>query len=189
MEQTGLLSSINEAVIDIDSGRKGFAIIGEERAGRISYEEGIADALTAFKEAQTSADSYTIILAEYSFLTQELNLCDQRDKNSLVSLTLAIESFDEAFLCLEIVENHNLYLAVEKSHPHRSKYRVKGFPKDAFHIACASHKTRLKNSLSTIGLDLMEKSLLEQRRSNLTTAQNSYVKKQKIAFSHINNSN
>ncbi|MDR2727758.1 MAG: hypothetical protein LBB56_01400, partial [Chitinispirillales bacterium] len=88
----------------------------------------------------------------------------------------------EAFLCLEIVKNHDHYLAVEKSCPLRSEYRVKGFPKDAFHVACASHKTRLKNSLSTIGLDLIEKSLLEQRRLNLTTAQNSYVKKQKFAL-------
>jgi hypothetical protein len=39
--------------------------------------------------------------------------------------------------------------------------------------------------LSATGLDLIEKSLLEQRRSNLTTAQNSYVKKQKIALTVI----
>ena len=183
MEQIGLVDSINEAAVDIDSGRKGFAVIGEERAGRISYENGIADALNAFKKVQVSADSYTIILAEYTFLTQEFHLCDARDRNSLTSLTSAIESFDEAFLCLEIVENHAHYQAVEKSYPHRSKYRLKGFPKDAFHIACASHRTRLQNMLSATGLDLIEKSLLEQRRSNLTTAQNSYVNKQKIALS------
>ena len=71
---------------------------------------------------------------------------------------------------------------IEKSYPNREKSRVQGFPKDAFHIACASHRTRLKNMLTTIGVDITEKLLLEQRRSNLVTAQNSYIKKQRIAL-------
>jgi len=182
LELNGLKNRIFRAVANIDFGRKGFAIAGEERAGRIAYEKGIADALSAFKKAQTNADPQVIFLAEYYFLTQELHLCDARDKNALTSLTSAIESFDRAFLCLKAVENHIGYKAAEKTYHNDIKYRVKGFPRDAFHITCASHRTRLKNSLSTIGLDLMEKSLLEQRRSNLITAQNSYVKKQKIAL-------
>lgn len=182
MELSGLENRIYSAATRIDLGRKGFAIIGEERAGRISYENGIAEALSAFKEALVSADPYTIIFAEYAFLSEELHLCDPRDKNSLTSLTSAIESFREAFLCLDIVENPANYRFVEKSHPHRSQYRVKGFPKDAFHIACASHRTRIQNMLCATGLELMEKSLLSQRRLNLTAAQNSYVKKQQIAL-------
>ena len=183
MELTGLVDSINDAVINIDLGRKGFAIIGKERAGRVSYEKGVADAISAFKEAQISADSHTIILAEYTFLTQELHLCDSRDKNALTSITSAIESFDEAFLCLKAVENCACYQVAEKTYPQRAKYRFKGCPRDAFHIACVSHRTRLKNSLSATGIDPIEKLLLEQRRVNLTTAQNSYVKKQKDALS------
>ena len=54
--------------------------------------------------------------------------------------------------------------------------------KDAFHIACASHRARLKNNLSAIGIDPIEKSLLEQRRLNLTAAQDSYAEKQKAAL-------
>ena len=183
MEQIGLISKIYEAASNIDSGRKGFALIGKERKGRIAYEKGVAQALDAFKEAQISADPHTIILAEYTFLTQELNLCDARDKNSLVSLKSAIESFDDAFRVLVVVEDHTIYKGVEESYPRRSKYRVKGFPRDAFHIACASHRTRLQNTLFATGVDLIEKSLLEQRRLNLTTAQSSYVTKQKIAMS------
>jgi len=172
-------------VSNIDLGRKGFATRGKERKGRIAYENGIADALSAFEEVHVSADTYTIIYAEYTFLNQELYLCDTRDQNALTSLTFAIESLDDAFRVLKIVENRAHYKIVEESYPRRSKYRVKGFPRDAFHIACASHRTRLKNMLSTIGLDLIEKSLLEQRRLNLTTAQNSYVKKQKIALTAL----
>ena len=68
---------------------------------------------------------------------------------------------------------------VEKSIPHIGKYRVSGFPKDSFHIACIGHRTRIQNILRTPGLDPIEKVLLKQRFDNLTTAQNGYVEKQK----------
>jgi hypothetical protein len=68
----GLIDSINEAVVNIDAGRKGFATRGKEQEGRISYEDGIAKALCAFETVQTIADPQTIILAEYTFLIQEL---------------------------------------------------------------------------------------------------------------------
>ena len=79
MDPTGLLRNIYKAVLAIDSGRKGFAIIGKERKGRISYEKGIAQAMSAFKEAQSSADPETILLAEYTFITQELQFCVKTD--------------------------------------------------------------------------------------------------------------
>jgi hypothetical protein len=56
LAQTGLVSSIFEATVNIDAGRKGFATKGKEQEGRIFYERGIAKALAAFQEAQASAD-------------------------------------------------------------------------------------------------------------------------------------
>jgi hypothetical protein len=182
LELTGLIDSINEAAIIIDSGRKGFAVIGEERAGRISYENGIAVALSVFKNAQISADPQTIILAEQAFLSQELHLCSKNDKETVNSLTKAIQGFYDAFLALKVVEKSVFYREAEKTYPHSAKFRINGFPKDAFHTACTSHKTRLKNILSATGVDPIEKSLLKQRLSNLSTAQNNYAKKQKIAL-------
>ncbi len=105
MAQTGLVSSIADAVLKIYVGRKGFATKGKAEEGRIFYEKGIAQALTAFQEAQISADTHTLILGEYTFLNQELQFCDETDKDSLSSLTQAIESFDDAFLALEAVED------------------------------------------------------------------------------------
>ena len=64
MGLTGLLNSIITAVAAIDYDRKGFAIIGKEREGRISYEDGIAKAMSAFKEAQATADPETTIVYE-----------------------------------------------------------------------------------------------------------------------------
>jgi hypothetical protein len=97
LDRTGLVNNIYQSVINIDFGRKGFATRGKAEEGRISYEKGIAKAMTAFQEAQTIADPQTIILAEYTFLSQELEFCDKTDKDSFSSLTQAIQSFDDAF--------------------------------------------------------------------------------------------
>jgi hypothetical protein len=179
---TGLINSIYDAATAIDFGRKGFATRGKAEEGRISYEIGIAKALSAFEKAQMTADPETIILAEYTFLTQELQFCEKTDKDSLSSLTLAIQNFDDAFLALQAVEESG-YKTVDKAFPHNHKYRVSGFPRDAFHIACIGHKTRLKNVLRSPGIDPIEKALLKQRFANLSAGQRGYVEQQKKALS------
>jgi hypothetical protein len=180
-----LANRVYRAAIFIDAGRKGFATRGKEQEGRISYEDGISEAMTAFQEAQTSSDPQTIIFTEWTFLEQERQLCDKDDKDTLNSLTKAIQLFDDAFLVLEIVEDKVLYQTVEKSYPHDKKYRVKGFPKDSFHIACGSHIARIKNILKTPGLDPMEKALLKQRLANLYTAQEAYAETQGKALENL----
>jgi len=182
---TGLINSVYDAAASIDSGRKGFATRGKAEEGRINYETGIAVALSAFKEAQATADPETIILAEYTFLSQEFQFCEKNDEDSLSSLTIAIQSFDDAFLAIEVVKDKTLYQGVDKAIPHSSKHRVKSFPMDAYHIACHSHKTRLRNILKTPGLDLIEKSLLKQRLVNLSAGQKGYVELQKKALGNF----
>jgi hypothetical protein len=82
------------ATASIDNGRKGFATRGKAEEGRISYEDGIAKALATFKEAQSSADPQTMILAEYTFITQELTmkLLAYFDKNITEALKYDPES-------------------------------------------------------------------------------------------------
>ena len=185
MGATGLVDSINKAVLNIDLGRKGFATKGKAEEGRVFYEKGIAEALAAFKEAQATADPHTIILVEYTFLTQELQFCDGSDKDSFTSLTQAIQNFDDAFLALKAVENSTLYQGAEITYPHHKDYRVKGgYPKDSFHFACGSHKTRIQNILRSPGIDPIEKALLKQRLANLPTAKNGYIEKQKKALTN-----
>jgi len=181
LDKTGLVDNINESVVNIDAGRKGFAIQGKEREGRISYETGIADALITFHEAQVSTDPHNMILAEYAFISQELQLCDKSDKDTFSSLTQAIQSFDDAFLALQAVEEPG-YKTAEKTYPHSGKYRVRGFPKDAFHTACIGHKTRLRNILRAPGIDAIEKALLKQRFVNLSATKDRYIEKQKKAL-------
>jgi hypothetical protein len=172
-----LANDIINAATHIDAGRKSFATKGKAEEGRVSYETGIAQAMSSFQEAQTTADPETIILAEYTFLTQELQFCEKTDKDSLNSLNKAIRFFDDAFLAIKTVEDKTQYQGVENSIPHDKDYRVSGFPKDAYHIASGSHKTRLKNILRTPGLDPIEKALLKQRLANLSVGQGGYVEK------------
>jgi len=181
LDLTGLVNNIYEAAAHIDFGRKGFAIRGKAEEGRISYEKGIALAMINFQKAQITTDPQTIILAEYTFITQELQFCEKTDKDSLSSLIQAIQSFDDAFLALQAVDEPG-YKTAEKTYPHSGKYRVSGFPKDAFHTACISHKTRLQNVLRAPGIDPIEKVLLKQRFTNLSAGQAGYIEKQKKAL-------
>ena len=135
-------------------------------------------------DAQTTADPHTIILVEYTFISQELQFCEETDKDTQSSLTQAIQTFDDAFFALEVVEDSTLYKGAEKTYPHSSKYRINGFPKDSFHIASISHKTRLQNILRSPGIDPIEKALLKQRFANLSTAQNGYIEKQRKAMAN-----
>jgi hypothetical protein len=169
----------------IDVGRKGFAVRGKEHEGRISYEDGISNALIGFQEAQISADPEIIILSEYTFLSQDLQFCDRSDTDANSSLTQALQSFDDALLSLEAVADAG-YQVAGKTYPHSPKYRIKGFPRDAFHIACIAHQTRLRNSLRTPGIDMIEKALVRQRIANMQAAQNSYIAKQQKALSGVN---
>jgi len=179
LDPTGFITRIFAATANIDAGRKGYATKGEERDGRVYYERGIAQALSAFAEVSASDDPKTIVLAEYTFVLQELHFCDKGDRDTFGSLTLAAQGFDDAFLCLEAVENAAGYGEIaEKVFPHTFKFRVRGFPKDAFHIACRAHKTRIRNVLRSPGIDTIEKNLLKQRRANLSVAEKSYMKKQ-----------
>jgi hypothetical protein len=184
LDRIGLTLKISNAALAIDFGRKGFATHGKEHEGRLSYERGISEALSAFKEAQATADPQAIILAEYTFLSQELEFCQKSDKDTLKSLTQAIQFFDDAFLVLKIIEDKTLYQVVENSYSHKSDCRFRGFPKDAFHVACGSHKTRLQNIIRSPGIDPIEKALLKQRLDNLSAGQRGYLEKQRKALTN-----
>jgi hypothetical protein len=95
--------------------------------------------------------------------------------NSINNAAIHIDSGRKGFA----IQGKQQYQGVEKSIPHDTKYRFSGYPKDSFHIACISHKTRIQNILKSPGIDPIEKALLKQRASNLSTAQNGYVEKQK----------
>jgi hypothetical protein len=182
MDLDGLLNRVFWAVAYIDSGRKGLAADGEEHNGRINYEKGIASSLSAFQEAQNCADPQTLVLAELTFLQQELQFCSNDDTDTLSSLTQAVQSFEDALRSLETVGDLAIYRGAEKTHPTSLRHRIQGYPKDAFHIACIAHRTRLGNVLRAPGINMIEKTVLRQRAVNMQTAQGSYLEKQRAAL-------
>ncbi|MDR1587699.1 MAG: hypothetical protein LBS57_09605 [Treponema sp.] len=182
MDLNSFLGKVAFYANKIDMGRKGFATDSEEHEGRLSYEEGIAGSFTCFQEAQASADCRTIVLTETAFLEQELQFCEEADSVTRSSLTQAIQSFADALLSLEAVDDPG-YTVADKTYPHRRENRVRGFPKDAFHYACIAHRTRIGNILRSPGINMTEKAVLQQRALNMRTAQGSYLGKQERALS------
>lgn len=154
---------------------------GKEHEGRIAYEKGITDSMTAFKEAEAGADPQTIIFAELVFLQQELQFCHERDAHTRNSLIKAVQDFEDALCSLEAVDEPG-YKTAEKTYPQNAKYRYQRFPKDAFHTACIAHRTRINNILRSPGINMIEKAVLEQRSKNTQTAQAGYVKRQQAAL-------
>jgi len=52
----------------------------------VYYNRTSKAALSAFQEAQATTDPKTIILAEYTFLSQKLDFCEKADKDTLNNL-------------------------------------------------------------------------------------------------------
>jgi len=164
-------------------GRKGLSTNGREHYGRMYYEKGMDLAMSAFRDAHVSADPKTLMLAEEAFLQQEQQFCAEGDPKTLGSLTQALRSFDDAFRCAEIAEDAAAYRSAEATYPTAiAKCRHQGFPKDAFHQTCMSHYTRLQNVVRSPGINLKEKTVLEQRAANMKAAQRSYTEKQRKAL-------
>jgi hypothetical protein len=181
MDQTGLLDNLVEYASHIDYGRKGFAKTGEEAEGHIRFDRGIFGALSAFKEAGADRNPQTIVLAESAFLQQELQFCGETAKATRTSLTKAVKEFEDALLAYEAVQDAR-YTITEKTFQHSPKQRHQGFPKDSFHLACISHRTRIQNILKVPGMNPIETALYEQRFANMAIAQNSYLEMQKKTF-------
>jgi hypothetical protein len=181
LDQTGLLNKIFTSVNSIDLGRKELATDGKEHEGRLFYESGISLAMTSFQEAQATADCKLLILAEETFLQQELHYCEDDDSITLSSLTQAIQSFEDSLRSLTVVDDKALYQAAEATYS-TTKNRIQGCPRDIFHQACDGHRTRIGNSLRTPGIRKIEKAVMQQRITNIRTAKTSYIDKQKIVL-------
>jgi hypothetical protein len=174
-----LILRIIDAVYATYEGRRGLTIYGEEHEGHRSYDFGIGESMAVFKEAQASGDPETMLKVERAFLEEELQFCDPSDKAALGSVTQAIQSFKDSLRTLAIAEDSVLYKAAEQTYPTHKNYRVQGMPKDAIHIAAAAHRTRIGNIIRAPGMNMAEKSLFQQRSSNMITLQQSYLEKQK----------
>jgi hypothetical protein len=119
-------------------------------------------------------------------ITQELEASEDDEIEGRSSAVAALASFDDAFLSLKALGNSAAYQVAEQTYPHNVRYRYRGMPKDAFHIAFLAHKTRLRNSLSRLGLSHLDRILAQERIIAITATQDMYFEKQQAAiFSHL----
>jgi hypothetical protein len=179
MDRIGLESRIFIYSQNIDIGRKGTRTSGQEAAGRINFEEGINGSIDTFAETRNSGDIELMILAELYFLKQELSFCEASDTPTVSSLTQAIQSFEDALFAFEASRDKTMYKGADLTHSHHQKYRIGGMPKDALHIACIAHRTRLGNMDRVPGINPLEKTFFQVRRSNMTVVQNLYLEIQR----------
>ncbi|MDR0639052.1 MAG: hypothetical protein LBG27_09185 [Spirochaetaceae bacterium] len=181
MDRTVLLAKVYGSTPAIDQGRKWLDTDGLEHEGRINYRKGLTLGLEAFWEAQSRADGdlRTLFSAEYTFLTQEREVCSPQDTKAKTSLAKALQEFGEAFLALEVLQDAERYQSAANTYSTRPEFRYKEMPKDAFHVACAGHRARIDNILKVPGINLLEKDLLKQRHANRKTAQSVYLEMQK----------
>jgi hypothetical protein len=170
-----LIDSIIKSVGYIAQGRKALDIAGETEMGRVSYHLGLDGAAVTFTKVAAGNDAEAVIYAEHSFLTEERRFCDSSDSVAISSLQAASDSFDDALRALSVVTDTSLYPGAELTFPRSSKYRVGAMPKDAFHIACIAHRTRLKNILTAPGVNMTEKAIYKQRLVNMGVAQKIYT--------------
>jgi hypothetical protein len=166
------------AVDTINEGRRGIATPGGAENGRVNFEKGHAIARQTFQEALVSGDIELILLAEYFFVAKELADSEDDEPEGKASAEAALQSFDDAFLALKVVDDPAAYRGVEMAFPHRGQWRYKGLPRDAFHVACFAHKTRLKNGLSRLGLPKLDRELTKARIAALGATQQVYCAKQ-----------
>jgi hypothetical protein len=176
MEKIGLLDEISEGVYNIHIGRKGLATEGAAEEGRISFTKGLLSVLAIFKEVYTNVtcDIETLILVELAYLTEELQYCNPTEKDVFASMTAGIIAFKDALRVLKTVQDAAAYKNVETSYCHLLKYRHKGMPKDAFHVACIAAYTRLHNTLRTPGINDIERQVYAHRLKNMIAAQEAY---------------
>jgi hypothetical protein len=177
METLGLIDRIVNSVRLLDMGRKALTVFGTEHEGHLAHDDGINDLLNIFTETFRAKDIKSMVVAESNYLKEELSLCPDDDRLTKSSLTQAISSFDDALLALSVVEKES-YRDVDKAFPNNSKYRVRGFPKDAFHIACIANRIRIQNVLKTPGLNPVLKTFYGKRIENMTAAMEFYCEKQ-----------
>jgi hypothetical protein len=181
MEKTGSVDNrIANSVVSIANGRKALHTDGTEAMGRTNLHEGIVQAVIAFKVANTANDIKTIIQSELTFVCQERVYSKSVTVHR--SLDAAKVGMNDALNSYRILSETDTYPNAEQTHPSSPRYRYRSLPKDAFHIACNSHITRLNNTLKSTEISPQIEGLYKQRIENLKKAKELYAELQSKAL-------
>jgi hypothetical protein len=173
------------AVDDIADGRSALEIEGEEHNGMVAIAKGIMKATELFTEVMQSENLESMISAEYAYMEEELERAETDETGAQASAASALQSFDDALLALQAIQNPVMYKGVDLAFPNQGKtWRYKGVPRDAFHVACNGHIIRIKNGLSRFGISRRDRALAALRIEVFNTAQKVYLERQRSVLSN-----
>jgi len=97
LEKTGLIADMVAAVASIAAGRSTFEIDGREHEGMVNFKEGMAAAYTLYEDGIQSGDCELMLLAEYTYLSEEAEYSEPDQKGADASAAAALQSFDDVF--------------------------------------------------------------------------------------------
>jgi hypothetical protein len=82
LERIGLINRVTDAVTEIVQGRRGLWTKGEAENGLAYFTGGLQRAKAVFTEVQALRDLYLMLLAEYSYVGQELASSSNEEKEA-----------------------------------------------------------------------------------------------------------
>jgi hypothetical protein len=182
LDQIGLTNRIINAVRRITNGRLALRTKGQAEHGREDFHEGMAESIDVFNEAMETGDIFLMLLSENVFLTKELESATTRESKAVSSYETALVEYDDAFNCLELVNDPDKYKIAAASYSHKKPFRQHGQPKDGFIVAMLGHPVRLRNSMKVLGIDPDEQKLRELRIQVCNRALELYMGKQEAAL-------
>jgi hypothetical protein len=168
---------IADSVLLIAKGRVYLHTPKKEASGRAILNKGIYKAESAFGDAVKSKDAAVMIRVELVFVNQELQYSDNSFTGG--SLEAAKTNLTDALNSHKVLFSTKSYPDADKTHSTGRAYRYKTLPKDAFHIACNSHITRLSNTLRSTELSPNMRALYKARIENMQAAKEIYIEKQR----------
>jgi hypothetical protein len=184
MEKNSLLIDIGNAVRLIEQGRRKHFTEGQAEDGLRGFKEGSAALHQTFTAALATKDLELILSAEYYFLEAGIEEGAPDEIFAKGSAEAGLEVIEDALLALQAVADSTMYKGVELAYPHHDKkrWRYKDMPKDAFHVFCASLKSRLQNGLTRFGVSQIDRDLVKLRVDTISASEDIYCEKQRQAL-------
>jgi hypothetical protein len=182
LDQIGLTTRLTRAVELITNGRIALRTEGKEAQGRKDFHRGLQDTIKTFDDILKQGDIFMMLLCEDFFLAKELESATTREGKAVSSYETALVEYDDAFTCLELVNDPDKYKIAAASYSHKKPFRQHGQPKDGFIVAMLGHPARLRNSMKVLGIDPDEQTLRELRIQVCKKALELYMEKQEAAL-------
>jgi hypothetical protein len=151
------------------------------KEGYSSLIYGLNSSTELFKEISVLKNIDVITQSELLFVKQELSVATSPDV--LSSLKNAENDLLDSLKSLEVLKQADKYRKyAANTHSSANSKTVQGLPKDVFHTACASHITRLNNSLKNTTMIPEDRELIRQRKRNMIVIREIYKEMQREAL-------